>query len=189
MVGRFVQNQEIWWIEQHPGHDQARLLAAGQNAAGLFNIIAGKTEASRKGAQRALARLGKGAIEGLKNGLFALQHIHGVLSEIAHPDIGADADRALIGRNGPRHELQKRRFAGAIGAQDAPAFLSTHQKVEILIDRLVAITLVNLANIDHVVARPGRALELELNRLATTRRLDPFNLVDLLHAALDLGGV
>ena len=108
VIGRLVEHQKVWWIEQHPGHDQARLLAAGQNAAGLFNIIAGKTEASRKGAQRALARLGKGAIEGLKNGLFALQHIHGVLSEIAHPDIGADADRALIGRNGPRHELQKR---------------------------------------------------------------------------------
>jgi hypothetical protein len=48
---------------------------------------------------------------------------------------------------------------------------------------------VDIAQADHVVARPRRALELELDRLATARRLDAFDLVELLHPALDLGGV
>ena len=112
-----------------------------------------------------------------------------MLGEIAHPDAGADVDRALVGVGGAGHEFQQRRLAGAIGAQDAPAFLAAHQEVEAVIDDLVAVAFVDLAQADHVVPRPGRALELELDGLAAAGGLDPFDLVEFLHPALHLGGV
>ena len=132
---------------------------------------------------------GNDAVQGLEDRLFAVQQVHGVLGEIAHPDAGADADRALVGRGGAGHQFQQRRLAGAVGAQHAPAFLAAHQEIEAFIDRLGAVALVDVAQADHVVARPRRAPELELDRLATARRLDAFDLVELLHPALDLGGV
>ena len=87
------------------------------------------------------------------------------------------------------HQLQQRRFAGAVGAQHAPAFLAAHQEVQALIDRLGAVALVDVAQADDVVARARAGLELELHGLATPRRLDALDLVQLLDPALDLGGV
>jgi hypothetical protein len=48
---------------------------------------------------------------------------------------------------------------------------------------------VDVAQGDDVVARARRALELELDRLATARGLDAVDLVELLDPALHLGGV
>ena len=136
VVGGLVQHQQVGRIKQHLGHDQPRLLAAGQHAAGLFDIVAREAEAARQGAQGALARLGEGAVQRLEDRLLAVQQVHGVLGEIAHPDAGADADRALVGLGVAGHQLQQGRLAGAVGAQDAPALLAAHQEVEAGIDRL-----------------------------------------------------
>ena len=62
-------------------------------------------------------------------------------------------------------------------------------EIEPGIDRLPAIALVNVPEARHVVARARRAAELELHGLATPGRFHPFDLVQLLHPALDLGRV
>ncbi len=49
VVGRFVEHQQVGRIEQHLGHDQARLFATGQHAARLFDVVAGEAEAAGQG--------------------------------------------------------------------------------------------------------------------------------------------
>ena len=47
----------------------------------------------------------------------------------------------------------------------------------------------HIAQADDVIAGPRGTAELELNGLAAAGRFDPLDLVELLHAALHLGGV
>ena len=74
-----------------------------------------------------------------------------MLGEIAHADIGADADRALVWGDVAGHQFQQGGLARAICPKHAPAFPSAHQEVEVGIDGLGAIALVDIAQADHVI--------------------------------------
>src|SRR5262245_65087725 len=48
MVRRLVEHQEVGRIEQHPGDDEPRLLAARQTADLLVDLVARKLEGARE---------------------------------------------------------------------------------------------------------------------------------------------
>src|SRR5215475_5591259 len=52
MVGRFIEHQKIWRIQEHARHHETSLLAAGQHADLLVDVFAGKLKRSREIAQR-----------------------------------------------------------------------------------------------------------------------------------------
>src|SRR3954466_10991540 len=112
-----------------------------------------------------------------------------MLGEIAHLDAAAECHRAVVwlGRSG--YQLEQRRLAGAVDAHHGPALLATDHEVEPLIDAAAAVTLVDVLQADDVVARPRRRRKVERNRLAALRRLDAFDLLQLLDPALHLGSV
>ena len=88
-----------------------------------------------------------------------------------------------------RHQLQQRRLAGAVDAHDAPALPAAHLEVEPLVDAAAAVALVHVLQAHHVLAGARRRRELEHHRLAALGRLDPLDLLQLLHPALHLRGV
>src|SRR4051794_31488274 len=109
-----------------------------------------------------------------------------MLREIYHLDAAADRDRALVRLARTGDELEQRRFAGAVDAHHAPAFAAADHEIEPVIDALAAVALEHLLERNDVLARPRRRRKVECHRLATARRLDPLDLVELLPPALDL---
>ncbi len=189
MVGRLVEHQEIRRIEQHLGHHQPRLLAARQHTAALLDVVAGKSEAAGQRPQGPLPGLREGIFEILEHGALAVEQVHSVLREVAHLDAAAERHRTVVGLRGAGNQLQQGRLAGAVDAHHRPALFSRDHEIEALIDRPAAIALVDTLQADHVVARARRRQEVERHRLAPLRRLDAFDLVELLHPALHLRGM
>ncbi len=62
-------------------------------------------------------------------------------------------------------------------------------QVQPLIDAAIAVALVHALQARHVLAGARRRAEFELDGLAAARRLDPVDLLQLLHPALHLRGV
>ena len=189
MVGGLVQHEEVRRIVEHQRHDEARLLAAGEHAAALLDIVAGEAEAAGERPKRALVRLGEGILQGFEDGSFALENLHRMLGEIAELDAGAERDDAGIRLGGAGDELQERRLAGAVDAHDAPALAPADLEVEAVIDDLLAIALGDALQVRDIVPRAWRRLELELHGLSALRRLDALDLVELLDPALHLRGM
>ena len=186
MIGGLVEHQEVRRVEQHPRHGEPRLLAARQDPAALFDIVAGEPEAAGQGPERALAGLRKGILERLEDGALALEHIHGVLGEIAHLDAPADRNRPVVGIGRARHELQQRRLAGAVDAHDAPALPTPDGEIKPLVDAQAAIALVDVLQAHDIVARAWRRGKVERHALPPLRRFDTLDLVELLHPTLHL---
>ena len=88
-----------------------------------------------------------------------------------------------------RHQLQQRGFAGAVDAHHAPALPAADHEIQPVIDDAVAIALLHPLQADHVLARTRRGQKIERHGLAALRRLDPLDLLQLLHPALHLGGM
>src|SRR6478752_5382889 len=112
-----------------------------------------------------------------------------MLGEIAHLDATADRDRALVRLARTRDELEQRRFSGAVDAHHAPALPAADHEIEPVIDALAAVALEHLLERNDVLARARRRRKVERHRLAAARRLDPLDLVELLHPALNLSGM
>src|SRR6185295_19447997 len=148
----------------------------------------GKTEAAGERAQATLAGLREGIFQRLEHRAFAVEQIHGVLGEVAHLDAAADRHRAVVGLGRAGYQLQQRRLAGAIDAHHAPPLPAADHEIEPLIDGAAAITLVDVLQADDILARARRRQEFERHRLASLRRLDALDLVELLDPALHLGG-
>src|SRR6185437_9702748 len=103
----------------------------------------------------------------------AVEQIHGVLGEIAHPDAAAEGHRALVWPDLAGRQLQQRGFARTVGAEHAPAFRATHPEIEPRVDRLAAIALVNLPEARHVIARARWGAEFKPDGLAAPGRFHP----------------
>jgi hypothetical protein len=67
-------------------HHETRLLAAGQHAALLLDLVAGEAEAARQRAQRRLPRLREAILQKFQHRALAVEHLHRVLGEVAHLD-------------------------------------------------------------------------------------------------------
>src|SRR5690606_3870443 len=73
-----------------------------------------------------------------------------------------------------------------VDAHDAPAFAAADHEVEAVIDRAASIGLVHALEAHHVLTRTRRRSEIEGDGLATAWRLHAIDLLQFLHAALDL---
>src|SRR5208283_1459679 len=94
--------------------------------------------------------------------------------------------RAVVGLRGACHQFQKRGFAGAVDAHDAPALAPANLEVEPLIDAPRAIALVHLLQARDVLAGAWRRRKIEIDGLPALRRLDAVDLLELLDPALHL---
>ena len=186
MVGRLVEHQEVRRIVEHLRHDEPRLLAAREHAAGLLDVVAGEAEAAGERAQRALAGLRERVLQRLEHGALAVEQLHGVLREVAHLHAAAEGHRAVVRLGLAGDQLEQRGLARAVDAHHAPALPAADQEVEPVVDLAAAVALVDVLQLDHVLAGARRWRKLEHQRLAALGRLDVLDLVELLHPALHL---
>ena len=189
MVRRLVEHEKVRRVEHHPREHEARLLAAGEHAAALLDVVAAEAEGPEERAQRRDGRLRVGALEGLEHGARRVEHLHGVLREVPGLHARADGDGARVGPRLARHELEQSALARAVDAHDAPPLAAADEQVEAVVDDPGAVALRDALELRHVVAGSRGLGEIELDDAAAARGLDLLDLVELLHPRLHLRGV
>ena len=190
VVGRLVQHEEVRRIVEHLGQDHARLLPSGEDAAPLVGLVPGEPEgAGRAPSSGADRRERERPLERLEHGLVGVEELHRVLREVPHLHARPHAHAAAVGLRLPGDELQERRFPGAVHPHHAPPFAPANEEVEPVVDLPLAVGLLHRFELGHVLARAGGRAEVEHARDVPLRRLDPLDLLELLHPRLHLGGV
>ena len=132
---------------------------------------------------------GNDVLQRLEHGALAVEQVHGVLREVAQLHAAAERHAAVVRLGRAGHELEQRGLAGAVDAHHAPALAAAHHEVETLVDAAAAVALVDALQAHHVLAGARRRREIERHGLAAPRRLDPLDLLQLLHPALHLRGM
>ena len=111
-----------------------------------------------------------------------------MLGEVAHVEAGAEPDTALIRRRHSGDHLEQSGFAGTVAAHDGPAFAAADGEREAFVDHPLAVSLVDVFDDGHLVAGARGHAEIEIDDLPLLRHFQLFDLVQLLDAALHLGG-
>ncbi len=154
VVGGFVQQQEVGLAEQHGGQRNAHAPAAGEISAGTLLLLGVEAEAVQdgRGTRGRAVRLdvrqpgmdvgdavGIGGVLGLgqEGGALAVGHQNGIdqalrpgrglLRHHAHAGAVGQRDVAGIGMQFARDQLQQRRLAGAVAA-DQPGMVPGRQR-------------------------------------------------------------
>ena len=117
MIGRLVEQQNVGRGRQHPRQRRAARLAAGEMRRVLFT-----------GQAELLQQVARGvAVVGRPEAAFDIgergprvAEIR-LLRQVAHGGAGLDEARAAILLDQPRRDLQQRRFAGTVAADQADA--------------------------------------------------------------------
>ncbi len=134
MVGRLVEEQDVGLRRQHPGQRRPPALAAGELAG---RLVAGKPEGFEEnpGAMgfvaRRQSRLDKGKRR-LETGEI------GLLRQVANGGRGLDEAAAGVGLDHAGGDLEQRRLAGAIAADETEALARADRKLDALEQRLAA---------------------------------------------------
>ena len=93
--------------------------------------------------------------------------------ERGHGDVRAEAHRARIGRESAGQEVDERRLAGAIGADDSNSVAAHDAEREIAHDRAIAISFADPLGVDHQRARRLGVLRDHGGRAGRPYRLAP----------------
>ena len=138
VVGRLIQHQHIGRAREEAREEQAVALAAGEHRH-LGVGAARREEEVAEIANHVLAPIGRldpfgAGADGVGDCLLVVEH-GAQLVEVRRLHVGAAADAAGIGRELAEDQLQKRRFAGAVRADQAEAIAAADDQVEILDQR------------------------------------------------------
>ena len=158
MVGRLVQQQDIGRGRQHPRQRRAAGLAAGNMRRILVAVQAELFEQILR-----LIAVVAGAEPGLdigqRRGVTAEIRL---LRQIADGGAGLHKAAAAVGLDEARGDLQQRRFAGAVAADQADALTGGHRKLDARQQRRAAKSQRDILQLDqrrrHLLALIGRGL-------------------------------
>ena len=109
MVGRLVEDEEIRRIVEHLREHEPRLLAAGEHAARLFDVVAREAEAPASVRSEPIDARGNASTSVSSTRLVRVEQVHRVLREVA--ELHAGARRAPCRRRAPTSpaiELEER---------------------------------------------------------------------------------
>jgi len=192
VVGRFVEDQKVERFGQQGGEEQAAFLSAGQDLDTLFHVVALKQEGGAEVAYHSHGGHGQRLADRFKHGPFRVENVHGVLTEIAPVDVGADGHRTGTGFGLAGQHLEEGRFAGAIHPGHGDLLAAPDQPGYAAEDRLFAPfrsrpSLGQVPHQNHVVAAARRFGEFETDGFLLRRQLDAFDLLQFLDPRLHLG--
>ena len=187
VVGGLVEHQEVRGIEQHLAQDQAALLAAGEHADRLVDLVPGEVEGA-EGVALARGRRGReGGVQLLVHRPVRIEDVERGLGEVAELEARPELHVALVGLEGARHQLEQGALAGAVDPHHAPALAALDLEVEPVVHDVLAVGLPDAAEGRHVVPRARGLLHQEGHQHAPLGRLELVDLLELLDPALDLG--
>src|SRR6202049_99268 len=166
VIRRFVEHQEVWRVVEHACYCQPRLFSAGECADLLIYVFAGELECSRKVPQRPETVLRKILLQLLDDGEIGIEHVQGLLREVAHIQAGAESHASGIWSTGSGNHLEQRGLARAVSAHDGPAFSAADDEIESFINHTRTVTLVQILKDCHLFAGSWRDTKLKLHHLA-----------------------
>jgi hypothetical protein len=127
----------------------------------------------------------------LEDGQLRVEVVDAVLGEITRDDVAAFLAEAAVDRDDAGEDLEQRRLAGAVRADEHRALAAFALEVEVLIDDVVAVGLLDMLELHHLEAGARRLGEAELDLLQVVFGLvdrDLFEAGDLLLLRLRAGG-
>ena len=187
MVCRLIQAEQVRRIGHQLGKRQARLLPAGEDADALLDRVAGEQKGAKKLAHLGGAQPGGDERQLPHDRVGRVKRLDLVLREVGDLDVAAQLAMAALEWQDPSEDLEQGRLAGAIRADERHLLAALQLQVEALIDDVVAVLLVNVAERDDGAAGAWRLRKAELDALGSGRRHDhAVDALQLLDAALHL---
>lgn len=121
VVGRFIQQQEVWLLPGDEGQHQPRLFTAGEGGHLVQRLVTVEAEAAEVVAQLLLGLVRREAGQVIERGIVQAQGLELMLGEVADADPGAHLQLAGERRIGARQHLDEGGLACAIAPQQADA--------------------------------------------------------------------
>ena len=186
VVGRLVEQQQVGSGADEQGQGQAGFLAAGEGLDGASRHVAAKIEAADVIAQFLLRRRRFEPDEVLQRRLVRAQLFELVLGEVADAErLGFLALAALLG-DGTGQQLDQRRFAGAIAAEQANAAARAQGHGNVVEDLALSVPGRGFFDGQQRVGQGGRLAEAEMEGRIDVGRGDRFHALQHLDPALCL---
>src|SRR5580693_6101295 len=177
VIGRFVEHQEVRRVVEHACYCQPRFFSAGECADLLIYVFAGELECSCQISQRSETVLGKILLQLFDDGEIGIEHIEGLLREVAHIQTGAEPHASGVWSAGSGNHFKKRSLTSAVSSHDGPAFSSADGEIESFINHTRAVTFVQILKDGHLFAGSRGNVKVEFNDLPFFGQFDLLDLV------------
>ena len=129
--GRLVHEEQVRGIDEEFHQAEPALFSAAEHLHLLRHIGAAEKEGAEDGTHVVLAQLAIGAQDLVEHGILEFESIAAVLGEI--PDLGRARDlaHAILDRQNPREDFQKRGLAGSVRADQHGAITAFDGEIEV----------------------------------------------------------
>ena len=189
MVGGLVEAQQGGRPHQHARQRQAGLLAARQHRDLLVDGVARKQECAEDRAQARVGRLGRHRLQLFQHRPGRHEGVQLMLGVVVNGHVRAQCPLAPLERQHAGQDLQQRRLAGAVLADQGQPLAPLHRDVDARVDDVVAVGLVDAGQRGHAAAGARRLRKREVHLAARAGQLDALDTLQHLDAALHLAGL
>ena len=186
VIGRLVEQEEIWPLLHQRGEREAGFFAAGKRPDRPAGALAGKAEATEKIAQQLLALAAVQTREHRERRFIGPQQLDLVLREVANDAVARGTALARERREFTRQQAHQRGFAGAVHADHGQPVGARHAERDARDHAAPAIAGGSVLELDHALRLPQRCLELDAERFRGVHRRHARHLLQALQAALHL---
>ena len=177
MVRRFVEDEEIRFLEKEAQERETCLLSAGEHGDLLEYVIAAEQEHPEDISGFLLSEI-EGVTHFVKDGKLGVESLL-LLRVVAHLHIIAELDDAAVCRLFSRDELQKRGLARAIRADEAEYLPFFDVKVQILKNQMILIGGFRTHDIEYLLRTFLRRIKVETERRLMDRLIETLEAVQL----------
>ncbi len=189
VVGRFIEQQQIWTLPDDQRQYQARFLAAGETLRLFRYFVALETEAAEIVAQLLLQFLRRQTRHMLQRGFIGAQELQLVLGEVAELNAFGEADFTVQRFQFARQQLDQRRFPRAVATQQADTRAGHQVQLDGFQNDAIAITCADFFHLQQRVRQAFRCAEAEMERVVDMSRRNQLHTLQHLDTALRLLGL
>ena len=177
MVRRFVEDEEIRFLEKETQERETCLLSAGEHGDLLEYVIAAEQEHPEDISGFLLSEI-EGVTHFVKDGKLGVESLL-LLRVVAHLHIIAELDDAAVCRLFSGDELQKRGLARAIRADEAEYLPFFDVKVQILKDQMILVGGFRTHDVEYLLRTFLRRIKVETERRLMDRLIETLEAVQL----------
>ena len=163
---RLIHEEEVRRLDENTGEGEAGFFTTGEDRDGFVDIVFAEKKSAEDGAGLLLGELvfnGAQRHDVFENAHAGIEVVETVLGEVAGHDVGAELAGAALRGDDVGENLEERRFAGAVGADEHDALAAFAGEVEILVHDVVAVGLFDVLEGDDLEAGARRLGELEVH--------------------------
>ena len=122
VIGRLVQDQDVWLVNRNTGKKEPRRLPAGKTRNLFLHLVARKQHLAETASHRANGFAGAGGAEPtFDGGVDAGEGLSVILGKITRPDLVSPLRLARICGQLADRDLEQGRLADAVGSDDGQA--------------------------------------------------------------------